>query len=62
MNEYEFDIEYEDGYTESYRTCAVNKLMAYEMLIEYLEDCGVDPATVKAEVIAVHVFDEEEEA
>lgn len=62
MNEYEFEIEYEDGYTEIYCTCAVNKVMAYDMLTEYLEDCGVDPATVKADVIAVHVFDEEEEA
>ena len=60
MNEYECDIEFEDGYTEAYRTCAVNKLMAYDMLTEYLEDCGVDPSTVRVEVIAVHVFDEED--
>lgn len=60
MNEYEFDIEFEDGYTEAYRTCAVNKLMAYEMLTDYLEGCGVDPATVFADVIAIHIYDEED--
>jgi hypothetical protein len=60
MNEYIFEIEYDDGYIAEYATCAVNKIMAYDMVIEYLKDCGVDPATVKVGIISVHVFDEEE--
>ena len=60
MNDYTFEVEYDDGYIEEYRTCAVNKIMAYDMLIEYLKDCGVDPATVKAEVISVNVYNQED--
>ena len=56
MNDYTFEVEYDDGYIEEYRTCAANKIMAYDMLTEYLNDCGVDPATVKAEVISVNVY------
>lgn len=61
MNEYTFELEYEDGYLEQYTTSAACKLMAYDMLIEYLNDCGVDPSTVKAEVVGIHIFDEEDE-
>lgn len=60
MNDYVFEIEHSDGYVEEFRTCAVNKFMAYEMLTDYLADCGVDPATVFADVIAIHIYDEED--
>ena len=60
MNDYTFEIVHEDGYIEEYTTCAVNKFMAYEMLTEYLNDCGVDPATVFADVVAIHIYSEED--
>ena len=49
MNEYDFDIELDDGFQMQYRTLAVNKLMAYDALIEYLKECNINPeeATVK---------------
>ena len=49
MNEYDFDIELNDGFRMQYRTFAVNKLMAYDALTEYLKECNINPdeATVK---------------
>ena len=60
MNEYIFEIEYSDGSIEEYRTCAVNKLMAYELLTEYLVDFDIDPKTVIVNVIDVVEILEEE--
>lgn len=60
MSEYTFEIEYSDGYIEEYHTCAVNKIMAYEMLTEYLGDFDIDPRTVTVNMIDVVHFSEEE--
>ena len=53
MNEYEFEIECDDGHLITYRTFAVNKLMAYGELTQYLVDCEIDPETVR--IVAVYV-------
>ena len=58
MNEYIFELEYEDGYIEEARFSAVNLVMATEMLNEYLEECCVDRR--KVAVIRVEVISEEE--
>lgn len=60
MNEYIFELEFSDGSFEEYHTCAVNKLMAYELLIEYLVDFDIDPKTVIVNVIDVVKILEEE--
>jgi hypothetical protein len=61
MNTYIFELEFPDGDTMTYETCGVNKLMAYDMLIEFLESGGIDPreATVTDLTIIVHEEDEE---
>ena len=51
MNEYIFELEYEDGYIEEARFSAVNLVMAHEMLNEYLEECCVD----RRKVMVIHV-------
>ena len=61
MNEYDFDLEFPDGSLAQYRTCAVNKLMAYEMLIEYLRDYGVQPDAVKVLNVYIEVLEEDDE-
>lgn len=43
MNEYDFDIELDDGFEMQFRTLAVNKLMAYDALIAFLQESGVNP-------------------
>ena len=43
MNEYDFDIELDDGFEMQFRTFAVNKLMAYDALLEFLKETDVDP-------------------
>ena len=47
MNEYRFDIEMNDGYTLEYNTLAACKVAAYDNLIDYLEECGLNPEHVK---------------
>lgn len=42
MNDYIFEIEYNDGYTEEVRFSAANLVVAHEMLGEYLTECCVD--------------------
>ena len=61
MNEYDFDLEFSYGTREQFRTCAINKIMAYDMLTEYLDDCGIDPKDVRVLDVYVEVFEEEEE-
>jgi hypothetical protein len=58
MNTYVFYIQYDDGWLDEYATCAVNKIMAYDMLTEHLNDCGIDPADIT--VLDVEVIHEEE--
>ena len=59
MHEYDFDIELDDGFCKmQFRTVAVNKLMAYDALIEFLEERGFDPE--KATVINIYVDDVED--
>jgi enamine deaminase RidA (YjgF/YER057c/UK114 family) len=53
MNEYDFDLELDDGFEMQFRTLAVNKLMAYDALLEFLEECGVNPEEVT--VINIYV-------
>ena len=54
MNEYDFDIELDDGFFKmQFRTLAVNKLMAYDALIEFLKKSGIDPD--EATVINIYV-------
>ena len=53
MNEYDFDIELDDGFKMQYRTLAVNKLMAYDALIEFLEESGINPE--EATVVNIYV-------
>ena len=56
MNTYIFSLEFPDGDTMEYETCGVNKLMAYDMLIEFLESGSIDPrdATVTNLIVIVH--------
>lgn len=60
MNEYYFYIQYDDGYLDSYSTCAVNKIMAYDMLTEYLNECCVNPRDVTILDVEVKVYEEDE--
>ena len=53
MNEYDFDLALDDGFEMQYRTCAANKLMAYDALLEYLKEAGIDPEEVT--VINIYV-------
>ena len=53
MNEYDFDIELNDGFEMQFRTLAVNKLMAYDALIEFLRESGIDPE--EATVVNIYV-------
>ena len=50
MNDYTFEIEYNDGYTEEVMFSAANLVMANEMLDEYLEECCVDKRDVSISV------------
>ena len=62
MNEYEFEYEVsEDGWYSTYRTCAANKLSAYEDFIAYLRENKIDPATVYVLNCWVSGCDEENE-
>ena len=58
MNEYDFDIELDDGFKMQYRTLAVNKLMAYEALIAYLEECNINPEEATVKNIYVEDFED----
>lgn len=51
MNDYIFELEYDDGYIEEARFSAANLVMAHEMLNEYLEECCVD----RRKVMVIHV-------
>lgn len=57
MNDYIFEIEYNDGYTEEIRFSAANLVMAHEMLDEYLEECCIDRRDIS---ISVEVISYEE--
>jgi oligoribonuclease (3'-5' exoribonuclease) len=57
MNDYIFEIEYNDGYIEEVRFSAASLVMAHEMLDEYLTECCVDIRDVS---ISVEVISEEE--
>ena len=61
MNEYYFYIQYDDGFLDSYATCAVNKMMAYDMLTEYLNECCVNPRDVTILDVEVKVYEEDED-
>ena len=53
MNEYEFEVEHEEGFYLTFRTFATNKLTAYEELTQYLIDSDIDPEAVR--VLNVYV-------
>ena len=61
MNRYIFDLEFPDGDTMTYETCGVNKLMAYDMLIEFLESGGIDPRDATVTNLEVIVYEEDED-
>ena len=50
MNEYIFELEYNDGYTEEAIFSAANLVMAREMLDEYLTECCIDKRDVSISV------------
>ena len=54
MNEYEFEVEVEDGWYIVFRTFAACKLTAYENLIEHLKECGDD--LEKARVLNCYIL------
>jgi hypothetical protein len=58
MNEYMFEVELDDGFEIPYCTLAVNKLMAYDALIEFLKESGINPE--EATVINIYVNDVED--
>ena len=60
MKHYIFNLEFPDGDTMIYETCGVNKLMAYDMLIEFLENGDIDPRDVSVISLEVIVYDEDE--
>ena len=60
MNIYIFSLEFPDGDTMTYQTCGVNKLMAYDMLIEFLESGCIDPRDVYVNNLEVIVCEEDE--
>ena len=51
MNEYIFELEYNDGYIEEAKFSAANLVMANEMLLDYLEECCID----RRDVVVTHV-------
>ena len=57
MNDYIFEIEYNDGYIEEVRFSAANLVMAHGMLDEYLTECCVDIRDIG---ISVEVINYEE--
>lgn len=57
MNDYIFELEYEDGYIEEARFSAANLVMANEILDEYLEECCIDRRDIS---ISVEVISYEE--
>lgn len=61
MNHYRFELEFPDGDTMTYETCGVNKLMAYDMLTEFLESCGIDPRDVTVTNLEIITYEENEE-
>ena len=60
MNNYRFEYETDTGFCGEYLTCAVNKIMAYDMLTEFLYSTGIDPNTVTVLDVEVIVIDEED--
>lgn len=58
MNDYIFELEYDDGYIEEVRFSAANLVMANEMLLDYLKECCIDRRDVM--VTSVEVISEEE--
>lgn len=61
MNDYTFEIEYADGYTEEVTFSAANLVMADELLGEYFNDCGIDPKEARAITVEVTCYDEEDD-
>ena len=61
MNHYIFELEFPDGDTMTYETCGVNKLMAYDMLTEFLECCDIDPRDATVTNLEVIVYEEDED-
>ena len=59
MNDYTFEIEYADGYTEEVTFSAANLVMADELLNEYFNDCGIDEKEVRVITVEVTCYDEE---
>lgn len=60
MNTYIFSLEFPDGDAMTYETCGVNKLMAYDMLTEFLESCGIDPRDVTVTNLEIVVYEDED--
>ena len=61
MNEYEFEVEVEDGWYIVFRTFAACKVAAYENLIEHLKECGDDPGKARVLNCYVVIVEREEE-
>ena len=61
MNEYEFDLELNDGHRMNFRTWAPCKIVAYDDLTTYLEYCKIDPEEVRVLDCLVHSEEESEE-
>ena len=60
MNTYVFYIQYDDGWLDEYITCAMNRIMAYDMLTEDLNECCVNPRDVTILDVEVKGYEEDE--
>lgn len=58
MNEYRFELEYDDGFIDIYETCGVNLIMANEMLAEYLKELPTPENIVRISVECISGEDE----
>lgn len=61
MSDYLFYIELADGHQMEVDIWAACKLQAYEDLIEYCKDCGIDPHEVRVVDLLVNTPEEEED-
>ena len=53
MNTYRFELEYKDGFVDTYETCGINLHMAHEMLMEYLKELPTPKDVVRISVECV---------
>lgn len=60
MNDYTYEIEYTDGYTEELIFSAANLVIADELLNEYLEECCVSRKDIRVVSVEVTCYDGED--